>query len=103
MHSLGKPLVVQWIRYESNTSKFRRSNPVHKLFFYFPTRKYFTILFRFLDFLRSLDRLKVLIRVFISEFYMTWRKNSLKYLPIGGGTFVPPCRDGVDIAYVQTG
>ena len=36
--------------------------------FYFPTRKYFTILFKFLDFLRSLDRFKVLIRAIISEF-----------------------------------
>ena len=30
-------------------------------------------------------------------------KNSLKYLLIGVGTFVPPCLDGVDIAYAQTG
>ena len=27
----------------------------------------------------------------------------LKYLLIGGGTFVPPCPNGVDFAYVQTG
>ena len=47
-------------------------------FFYFPTRKYFTIWFKFLDLLRSLDRFKVLIRVIISEFYIPWRKKSVK-------------------------
>jgi len=63
--------------------------------FYFPTRKYFTLsylfifLFEFLDFLRSLDRFKVLIRAIFSEFYMPWRKISLKYLLINGGMFVP--------------
>ena len=43
------------------------------------------ILFKILDFLRSLDRFEVLIRVIISEFYMAWRKYLLKYLLIGGG------------------
>ena len=46
--------------------------------FYFPTRKYFTIQFKFLDFLTSLDRFEVLIRVIISEFYMARRKNFTK-------------------------
>ena len=30
-------------------------------------------------------------------------KISLKYIDIGGGTLVPICPEGVDIAYVQTG
>ena len=34
---------------------------------------------------------------------MAWRKISLKYLLIGGETFVPQCLNGVDIDYVQTG
>ena len=36
------------------------------------------ILFKILDFLRSLDRLKVHIRIIISEFYIAWRKNFTK-------------------------
>ena len=74
-----------------------RSKPAHDLLLIFKTRKYFTTLFKFLDFLRSLDRFKVLIWVIISEFYyktFIWlgEKNSLKYLLPGGGgeTFVPP-------------
>ena len=52
--------------------------------FYFATRKYFTITFKFFEFLRSLGRYKVLIRVIISEFHTTWRKkNSLKYIHFG--------------------
>ena len=42
---------------------------------FFSTRKYFTILFKILDFLRPLDRFEVHI---ISEFYMAWRKNFTK-------------------------
>ena len=30
------------------------------------------------DFLRPLDRFKILIRIIISEFYMAWRKKLLK-------------------------
>ena len=48
--------------------------------FYFPTPKYFTILFKFVDFLRSLDRFKVLIRIISSEFYMAKRKKFTKIL-----------------------
>ena len=73
------------------------------LFFYFPIQKYFTILFKILEFLRSLDRFTVHTRVLLVSFIWLGEKNSLKYLLIGGGTFVPPCPDGVDIAYVQTG
>ena len=69
---------MEWIIFESNTSKVMRSNPA--TLFYFQTQKYFTILFKFLEFLRSLDRFKVFIRVIISEFYMAWRLNSLQYL-----------------------
>ena len=65
-----------------------RSNPALNSF-YFPTRKYFTILFKFLDFLRSLDRFTVLIKFLICEFYMTWKKISLKYLLIGGVDVCP--------------
>ena len=54
---------------------FESRAPTH---FYFLTRKYFTILFQFLELLRSLDRFKVLIRVIISEFSMTLRKNFTK-------------------------
>ena len=61
-----------------------RSNPV-LTFFYFSTQKYFTILFKILDFLRPLDRFKVRIWVIISEIYMAWRK----ILIMSGGTFVP--------------
>ena len=53
--------------------------------FYFPTQKYFTILFKFLDFLRSLDRFKLLI----SEFYMDGEKISLKFSLIGGEVCPP--------------
>ena len=75
-----------------------RSNPAHRLSF-FPTPKYFTILFKFLDLLWSLDWFKVRFRVIISEFYMAWRKKFTKIF-----TYVcPPCPDGVDIAYVKTG
>ena len=65
-----------------------RSNPAHHLFFYFSTRKYFTMLFKILDFLRSLDRFKVLIRVIISGFFIAWRKNITKIFTY--------CREGKD-------
>ena len=56
--------------------------------FYSSTRKFFTISFKFLDFLRSLDRFKVLITVIISEFniiLIIWlgEKISLKYFFLG--------------------
>ena len=31
------------------------------------------------------------------------KKFPLKYLLIDGGTFVPPCPNGVDFGHVQTG
>ena len=46
--------------------------------FYFSTQNYFTISLKFLDFLRSLDRFKVLITVIISEFYMACREKLTK-------------------------
>ena len=49
--------------------------------FYFPARKYVTNKFKFLDFLKSLDRYKVLVRVINSEFYMAWRKDFTKIVP----------------------
>ena len=79
-----------------------RSNPV-RTFFYFSTRKYFTIKFEFLDFLRPLDRFRVRIRVIISRFYMARRKNFTKiFTYLRSGRLSTPCPDGVDIAY-QTG
>ena len=81
-----------------------RSNPTHRLF-YFPTRKYFKILLKFLDFLRSLDRFKVLIRVIISDFYY----KTFKWLGEKNYIFTYPwiwgrrLKKGLDIAYVQTG
>ena len=80
-----------------------RSNPTHHLFFYFPIRKYFTMQFKFFEFLRSLDRFKVLIRVIISEFYTAWRKTLTKICTYRRGNVCPPCPDGVDIAHVHTG
>ena len=72
-----------------------RSNPAHQLF-NVPTRKYFTIWFKFLDFLRSPDRLE--------------KKISLQYLFLGGEDACPspsnleaPSPDDVEIVYVQTG
>ena len=79
------------------------SNPAHELFFYFRTRKYFIMLFKFLDFLRSLDRFKVL-KVIISDYYLVWRKKfNEMFTSHRGGRLSTPCPDGVDIAYVQTG
>ena len=72
-----------------------RSNPVHKLFFIFELENILQpIIF---------DRFKVLLRVIICKFYILGEKISLKYLLIGGWTFVPPCPDVVDIDYAQTG
>ena len=53
--------------------------------FLFFNSKIFYLSFKFLNFLRSLDRFKVLFRVVISEIYMAWRKISLEYLLISGG------------------
>ena len=57
-----------------------RSNPGHQLSFIFQLefQFFFTILFKFLDFLRSPDRFEVLITVIISEFYMAWREKLTK-------------------------
>ena len=51
---------------------------------------------------RSTD-LKSLLGLLLVSFIWLGGKISIKYLIIGGGTFVPPCPDGVGIAYVQTG
>ena len=62
------------------------------VFFYFSNRKIFYDPIQISRLPMALDRFKVLIRVIISELYMAWRKNSLKYYLIGGGgggTFVP--------------
>ena len=61
------------------------------VFFYFSNRKIFYDPIQISRLPMALDRFKVLIRVIISELYMAWRKNSLKYFLIGGGggTFVP--------------
>ena len=58
--------------------------------FLFFNSKIFYDLFKFPDFLRSLDRFKVLIGVNISEFYIALRKISLQYLLIGGVNVCPP-------------
>ena len=39
----------------------------------------------------------------LSRFLWLGEKISLKYLLIGGGTFVPPCLNGGDLAHAQTG
>ena len=52
------------------------------IFFLFLNQKYFTILFKFLDFLRSLDRFRVLIKVIISEFYTRWFPSLNNCFPI---------------------
>jgi len=49
----------------------------------------FTILFKFLDFLGSLDRFKVLIKVIISDFYTARRKNFTKTLTSRRGDVCP--------------
>ena len=70
--------------------------------FYFPTRKFLMILFEFLDFLRSLDRFKILIRVIISDFYMAWKKNPSKIFTYRrGGRLLTLWPDSVDISYIQ--
>ena len=51
---------------------------------------------------RSID-LKSLFGLFSVSFLWLSEKILLKYVLIGGGTFVLPCPNGVDIAYVQTG
>ena len=73
-----------------------RSNPAH-LFFIFETENTLRSNLNFTSFYGRSTDFKVLIRVNLSEFYMAWRKISLKYLLIGGGP------DGVDIAHAQTG
>ena len=77
------------------------SNPAHQLFFYFPTRKYLTILFKFLDFPWSLDRLNGLIRVIISEFYMALEKKFYLNINFSMEGRLAPCTNGVhdDIFY----
>ena len=62
----------------SGTRKVMSSNPAQNFLFIFKTRKYLTIEFKFFNFLGSLDKLKVLIWVIISEFYMAWRNNFTK-------------------------
>ena len=44
--------------------------------------------------------LKSLIGLLLVSFNWLGEKILLKHLLIGGGTFVPPCPDGVDIVYV---
>ena len=83
MHSLDQFLVTHWIRFSSNTSWVKRSNPAHQVFL-FSKPKYFTIWFTFLEFLRSLDRLIVLIRAIISEFYpLVQTVSSITYVQTG--------------------
>ena len=77
-----------------------RSNITLYLFFYFPTRKYFTFYFKFLHYLRSVDRFKVLIWFIISEFYMALRRKFTKIVTFRrGGRSSTPCLDGVDFAH----
>ena len=80
-----------------------RSNPAHQFFFYFLAQKYFTIQFKFLDILPSLDSLEVLIRVIICNFNMALRKKITKIFTYRRGDVCLPCPNCVDIAYVQTG
>ena len=46
---------------------------------------------------------KSLFGLLLLSFIWLGEKISLKFLLIGGGKFVPPCSDGVDIAYAQSG
>ena len=67
-----------------------RSNPANQLlFFIFLTRKYFTKV-EFLDFVRSLDRFKGLIRVIISGVYMAWTKKITKFFTDRRRDICPP-------------
>ena len=80
-----------------------RSNLAHRLFFIFQLEN---ILRSDLNFSTSYGRsidLKSLSGLLLVSFIWLGEKNSLKYLLIGGRTFVPPCPGGVDIAYVPTG
>ena len=52
---------------------------------------------------KTVRKFKVVIRVIISEFYMTWRKNFIKILTYRRGDVCSPCPYGIEIAYVQTG
>ena len=80
--------------FQNSSKKSFRVRIPYQLFFCISTRKYFTILFKILDFLRILDRFKLHIRVIISEFFRLGEKISLKYLLIGGvgGDVCPPCQ-----------
>ena len=69
-----------------------RSNPV-PTYFYFPTRIYFTILYKIFDFLRSLNLFEVYIRVIISEIYKTIHLNI--YLLAGVLAMSKRCRHRV--------
>ena len=57
-----------------------RSNPAYQLFFYFLTRKYFTIYIKFLEFLRWLDRLKYLLGLLLVGLYGLERKFLIKLI-----------------------
>ena len=69
------------------TSLVMRSNPVHHLFFIFPLEN---ILLFNLNFSTSYDRFKVLMRITISGFYMTWRKKFTKIFTYRWGDLCPP-------------
>ena len=64
-HSTSRGLVDKIGDYNESGQAFDSRAPTA---FYFSTWKYYTIWIKFLDFLRSLDRSKVLIGVIISEF-----------------------------------
>ena len=80
-----------------------RSNPVSTLFFIFEFKNISRSNLKFsTSYGRSTD-LKFLFELILVSFIWLGEKISLKDLLIGGGTFIPPCLNGVDIVYVQTG
>ena len=82
-----------------------RSNPVHQLFFIFQPENILRSNSNFsTSYGRSTDS-KSLLGLLLVIVIWLGGKISVKYLLIGGegGTFVPPCPDGVEIAYVQSG
>ena len=80
-----------------------RSNPAHELFFIFQLKNILRSDLNFSTSYGGLTDFKPLLGLLLVSLIWLGEKNSLKYLFLGGRAFIPPCPDGVDIAYVQTG
>ena len=79
-----------------------RSNPVHQLYFISQLENILRSNLNFSTSYGRLTDLKSLLGFLLVCFLWLGEEISLKYLLIGGRTVVPPCPDGVDIAYVLT-